>query len=98
MLPNLQLESMTKVLPERLISCFEQDSWPTLNFSCNSLSVAASMQCCMAGGVTCEFSSTILISHSPGLRVGRSIAAAGAGDEAAGAQGGGPRGGESSCG
>jgi hypothetical protein len=64
------------IMPADLVtSCFEQDSWP-LNFSCRSLSVAASMHMYIEGGVAWVVSGIILTSHSPALRLGRSSAAA----------------------
>src|SRR5450631_1274993 len=65
--------------PEFFTSCFEQAcSFEPPKLAFINLSVAASTHCFMTVGGRLRPSNTILTSHWPALRVGRSIARAGA--------------------
>src|SRR6476619_7647376 len=77
--PILHVESTVMVSPVFCMSGFEHISWTTLPpVALISLSVSASMQCSAVCAGRLPPSNAILSSHSPGLRAGRSAAAAGA--------------------
>src|SRR6476661_1752393 len=77
--PILHVESTVMVSAVFCMSGFEHISWTTLPpVALISLSVSASMQCSAVCAGRLPPSNAILSSHSPGLRAGRSAAAAGA--------------------